>query len=172
MIVEALCATITTPPLFSPIKIGPHLMEQSYVGGGLGSNNPTRELLKEATSVFGKDRPVAQILSLGSGKPRALSLNTSASTVGINQLLEDMTTDCEVMAHELSTRLTRLHSYLRLNVDRGMEDLSIKHWGALGPIEGHTKVYVENPHIAKDIEASLVCLKDRIGILNLGEISM
>jgi len=172
MIVEALCATITTPPLFSPTKIGPYLMEQNYVGGGLGSNNPTRELLKEATSVFGKDRRVAQIISLGSGRPRALSLNTSTSTVGVNELLEDIMADCEVMAHELSTRLTRIHSYLRFNVDRGMENLSIKDWSALGEIEGHTKVYVENPHIAKDIEASLVCLKDRIGVSNLGEISM
>jgi hypothetical protein len=147
-------------------------MEQSFVGGGLGANNPTRELLKEASSVFGKDRCVAQTISLGSGRPRAISLNTSTSTAGVNQLLEDMMADCEMVAHELSTRLTRIHSYLRLNVDRGLESLSVKDWGMLGEIECHTKVYVESPRITKAIEASLVCLKDRFGISNLEKISM
>jgi hypothetical protein len=83
-----------------------------------------------------------------------------------------MMADCEIVAHELSSRLTRVHSYLRLSADRGMENLTVKDWGMLGEVEGHTKVYVENPHIAKAIEASLICLKGRFGVSDLGEISM
>jgi len=171
-IVEALCATITTPPLFSPTKISSHSIQQTFVGSGLGANNPTRELLKEASSIFGADRRVAQIISLGSGTPRSISLNASQGAKGVNRMLEEMMADCEIVAHELSTRLTRLHPYLRLSVDRGMEDLIMTDWSKVGNIESYTRAYVDNPHIIKALEESLVCLKTRFGISTLGEISM
>ncbi|KIM32453.1 hypothetical protein M408DRAFT_39468, partial [Serendipita vermifera MAFF 305830] len=73
-IVDALCATMATPRFFSPAKIGPPLRQQSFIGGALGANNPTRELLAEAADVFGNDRRVAQIITLGSGRPRMIAL--------------------------------------------------------------------------------------------------
>ncbi|KIM32605.1 hypothetical protein M408DRAFT_48522, partial [Serendipita vermifera MAFF 305830] len=66
-IVEGICATMAIPSLFVPAKIGPRLREKSFVGGAVGANNPTRELLKEAANVFGKDKRVTQILSIGAG---------------------------------------------------------------------------------------------------------
>ena len=49
-IVEAICATMATPPYFSPIKCGPRGRQQVFIGGPHGANNPTRELLKEASA--------------------------------------------------------------------------------------------------------------------------
>ncbi|KIM20866.1 hypothetical protein M408DRAFT_81414, partial [Serendipita vermifera MAFF 305830] len=73
-ILEAICATMALPSYFLPVKIGPLRRQQSFVGGVLGSNNPTRMLLEEASKLYGKDRRVAQIISLGCGLPRVLSL--------------------------------------------------------------------------------------------------
>ncbi|KIM24402.1 hypothetical protein M408DRAFT_44572, partial [Serendipita vermifera MAFF 305830] len=66
-IVDALCATISFPSHFLPVKIGPPRRQQSFVGNVLGANNPTRLLLEEASNMYGKDRRVAQIISLGCG---------------------------------------------------------------------------------------------------------
>lgn len=51
-IVDCICATIAIPALFSPVKFGPPLRKQAFVGGVLGANNPTHQLLKEAMSIF------------------------------------------------------------------------------------------------------------------------
>ncbi|KIM28913.1 hypothetical protein M408DRAFT_58937, partial [Serendipita vermifera MAFF 305830] len=66
-IVNAICATIAVPSHFSPAKIGPENRQQTFVGGPRGANNPTRLLLNEASNIFGNDKRVAQIVSIGSG---------------------------------------------------------------------------------------------------------
>ena len=61
---------MAAPPYFEPVKIGPKMRQQSFVGGALGANNPTRLLLSEACNIFGNDQRVAQIISLGSGQQK------------------------------------------------------------------------------------------------------
>ena len=153
------------------MKIGPHLREQSFVGGAVGANNPTRELLKEAASIFGKDRRVAQILSIGSGRTRLLALDQSATADAVNRLVKDMASDCGIVARELSTRLHNVQAYLRLNVDRGMENVKMYDWTCLGAIESHTNAYVEITTITEAIESSMGHLQNRIGSATLGQIS-
>ncbi|KIM30321.1 hypothetical protein M408DRAFT_324460 [Serendipita vermifera MAFF 305830] len=123
-ILEAICATVSLPSHFLPVKIGPPRMQQSFLGSVLGGNNPTRLLLEEASKVYGKDRRVAQIISLGCGLPRVLSVN-SLYEANANRLLKEIAADCEMVANELSTRLFNIDAYLRLNVNRGMETLEV-----------------------------------------------
>ncbi|KIM24406.1 hypothetical protein M408DRAFT_47389, partial [Serendipita vermifera MAFF 305830] len=66
-ILDAVCATISIPSHFLPVKIGPPRRQQAFVGSVTGANNPTRLLLNEASIMYGKDRRVAQIISLGCG---------------------------------------------------------------------------------------------------------
>ncbi|KIM22768.1 hypothetical protein M408DRAFT_40342, partial [Serendipita vermifera MAFF 305830] len=73
-IVEALCATMAIQSYFLPVNIGPQRTQQTFIGGSFGINNPTRMLLVEAGCVYGENRRVAQILSLGCGLPRVLSV--------------------------------------------------------------------------------------------------
>lgn len=148
------------------------MREQTFVGGALGANNPTRELLKEAANVFGKNRRVAQILSIGSGRARLMALDQSAGTDGVSRLVKEMAIDSGIVARELSTRLHNVQAYLRLNVDRGMENIKMHDWSCLGAIESHTSTYVEISAITESIDASLRHLQDRIGSATLGQISM
>jgi len=170
-IVEATCATIATPAFFSPVVIGPRMRQQNFVGGPWCANNPTRELLKEATNAFGKDRRVAQILSIGSGRPKVLAVDSLATTDNVRRLAEVIGMNCEMVAKELSTRLFSADAYLRLNVDRGMESVQIDDWNGLGVIEGHTNAYLETTAVAEALEASLRRLYGRVGTLTLGQIS-
>ena len=170
-IVEAICATISVPPLFSPIKIGPHLRQQLFVGSPVGAHNPTREVLKEAGMLFGKDRQVSQIVSIGSGLARVLSLDSAEGATNAEKLLRDIGADCETVAKEMSSRLFNVDAYLRLNVDRGMENLSIDDWRDMGAIESHTSAYVESTAVTKALEDTLRRIRSGVGTITLGQLS-
>lgn len=159
------------PSHFSPVEIGAHLREQSFVGGAVGANNPTRELLKEAGGVFGKDSRVAEITSIGSGIPHILSLDSEADRVDPSRILKILTTDCEGVAQELHTRLYNIQAYRRLNVDRGMEGIIMDDWTKLGAIESHTEAYIAAASVSESMDISLCHLRERIGNVTLGQIS-
>jgi hypothetical protein len=162
---------MATPSLFSPVKIGPRLRQQSFVGGAVGANNPTRELLKEASAIFGPNRRVAQVLSIGSGLPRVVSTESSTDNEGAHRLLYEITSDCEMVAQELSTRLYTIDSYLRLNVDKGMELVTMMDWNELGSIESHTAAYIATATVTGALDASVRHLQERTGALTLEQIS-
>jgi hypothetical protein len=128
-------------------------------------------MLKEASTIFGKDQLVAQIVSLGCGRSRAYSVERSTNTDGVSGSVQEMAADCETVAKELSTRLCDMDTYLRFNVDRGMENVVMDKWDDLGPIETHTSAYVEMAEISGTIEASLRRLQGVAGTITLGEIS-
>lgn len=167
-IVEAICATISTPFHFSSVKIGPPLREQSFIGGAIGTSNPTRELLKEAGSIFGKQMRVAQIISIGSGLPRPLSLETSTKAAAF---VKELAANCETVAQELHTRLYNVQAYLRLNVDRGMENVVMEDWSSLGDIESHTEAYIAVASVSEFVDSSLRNLRGRVGTVTLGQLS-
>lgn len=56
---------------FPPIKLADeHGQPRSYVDGGLGYNNPGKEILNEAREVFGSDHSIGCFLSIGTGRDR------------------------------------------------------------------------------------------------------
>jgi len=171
-IIEAICATMATPSHFSPIKVGPRGRQKIFIGGPCGANNPTRELLKEASAVFGKEKLVAQIVSLGSGRSHISSMERKTSNETVRRLVQEMAADCEAVEKELSTRLCDVDEYLRLNVERGMENVRMDRWDDLGPIEIHTGAYVETAEVSEILDASLRRLQGTTGTVTLGEISM
>ena len=156
---------------FAPVKIGPRMRQQSFIGGALGANNPTRLLLSEASNAFGGDQRVAQIISLGSGSIKSLSLDAVSET-GVSRLGNEIVADCEMVAQELSTRLFNVDVYLRLKVEKGMDNICIDNWLELGEIEGHTRVYFENPAVSEALDSSLRRLQEKVGTTTLGQISM
>ncbi|KIM22389.1 hypothetical protein M408DRAFT_43504, partial [Serendipita vermifera MAFF 305830] len=151
-IVDAICSALSNPSTFAPVIVGQRHRQQKYVGGVLGANNPTRELLKEAGNIFGEDICIAQVLSLGAGRPQVSRLSDSTPAGG-SRVLEELTLDCEGVAAELSARLSGVEAYLRLNVDRGMESIGIHEWDDLGPIETHTSTYMNDTAIRACVDA-------------------
>ena len=146
------------------------MRQQSFVGGALGSHNPTRLLLDEAGIIFGKERRLAQVISLGCGLPRVLSVESSDEP-NVVRALKEITADCETLARELSTRLFNVDAYARLNVDRGMESITMDDWDILGDIESHTTAYLSSAWVSAAVENSLRHLQERIANVTLGQIS-
>jgi hypothetical protein len=154
---------------FLPMKIG--RSHQSFVGGALGANNPTRELLKEAGTVFGNERRVAQIISIGCGVPPVLSLEAMTNETGAARLVKEIPDECETVAKELAARLYCVDAYLRLSVEKGIGSIEMDQWSMLGDIEMHTACYIEKESLVKALEASLKRLQQRIGTVTLGHLS-
>ena len=158
-------------PFFPPVKIGPRLREESFIGGPIGANNPTRELLREASVIFGDDTRVAQIISIGAGYANALSLDSSQPTEVANNTLKTIILDCQMVATELSTRLINVSAYVRLNADFQAENSSVDDWNGLRAIEKSTETYIETATVNRALEESGRYLEDRIGTATLGQIS-
>jgi len=162
---------MATPDAFPSVKIGPRGREQNFIGAPIGMNNPTRELLREAGIVFGKDTRVAQIISLGAESPNPELFNLEDPAEIGSKLLKSSSRQCEIVAEELSQRLINVDAYVRLNVPSGIECSAIDDWRELAAIEGHTSGYVERAEVGRTFEQSLWYLKSRIGTATLGQIS-
>ncbi len=67
---EAARATTAAPTFFKAIKItGPGGFGPDYVDAGLGFNNPAKEVRDEAKELFGPNRRIGVLVSIGTGHP-------------------------------------------------------------------------------------------------------
>jgi len=168
-IVEAICATMSIPSHFLAVKIG--RIQRRFVGGPLGANNPTAELLKEAENAFGNEKRLVQIVSIGCGVPPALSVEALISESGAGRLLREIPTECETIAKDLGTRLINVDAYLRLSVEKEIGQIEMTNWASLEEIETHTACYVETPAVIRALERSLKRLKERVGTVTVAQLS-
>jgi hypothetical protein len=172
-LIDALCASLAIPPMFDPVPIGPRLRQRKFIGGSLGFYNPTRELLKEAKVAYGDDQRVALILSIGSGVPPIMSLDSSSSlSCNIESLVMYIGTDCERVAREMGTQLITVDAYVRLNVNRGLEDVRFDDWSHISSIESCIKTYLEAPSATRVMDAVSEKIMRHTGSITLGQLSM
>jgi hypothetical protein len=153
------------------VKIGPRGREQTFVGGPLGTNNPTRELLREAGAIYGNNKRVAQIISLGAGISGAVLLESEDSADVASYLLKSLAVDCETVASELSTRLFAVDAYVRLDVGCGGTNATMDDWSGVGAMEARTSAYLESDVVARILDESLRYFQNKIGTATLGQIS-
>src|SRR5436305_9086000 len=75
---EAARATTAAPTFFKRIAIGePGQIKEQFLDAAVGCNNPTQEVLDESRLVFGDDRPLGVLISLGTGQKPDPSLTSS-----------------------------------------------------------------------------------------------
>jgi hypothetical protein len=160
------------PTLFSPALVGPDYAAEEFSGAGFGFNNPTRELLKEARLEYDDERQVSLILSLGSGRPKELSLEGSNSKPnGIQDLITKLVVSGERVENDISYQLYDVGAYVRLNVDQGMDDIQFHDWNRLGKIKSHTKTYLQSTLVNKLISSSISSLNNKEGSMTLYQLS-
>jgi hypothetical protein len=171
-IVEALTASMALATIFSPVLVGLEYAAEEFSGGGLGFNNPTRELLKEAQSIFGGERQLAVILSIGSGRPKELSLeDTSTHSNQLEDILIKLMVGCETVERDIAYQLYDVGAYIRLNVDQGLETVGFYDWSQLGKITSQTKQYLQKPSVVKLIDATVTASIERQGVMPLNQLS-
>lgn len=166
---KALRASTAHPELFKSIEIGELGVGQHYIGGGLGCNNPTAQMLKEAATLY-PDRPVGSVVSIGTGHARTIQIPQPSwyepllpvGTLTIPRALKvahDIATDNERVAEEMAARFSDSEGiYYRLNVDQGMQSIEPSEWDSQNEVTGHTIAYMQKTEanrLLDDIVASV-----------------
>ncbi|KAI4194978.1 MAG: hypothetical protein LQ350_007464 [Teloschistes chrysophthalmus] len=153
---EAARATSAAPTFFPPIRFGSQ-MGGDFIDGGVGCNNPTKVLVKEAKFYYlMKNYTGTQptcLVSIGTGHKDLIQLHEAASIfwfkdrsgISIAPLLGEIATDCENTHDEVL--LTYLQNntrdlYYRFNVPQGMQQIMLDEWAKKNDIKTYTDKYL------------------------------
>ncbi|KAI1378385.1 hypothetical protein F4677DRAFT_413095 [Hypoxylon crocopeplum] len=105
---------------FKSIKIGRDAIK--FTDAGFGYNNPCEVLIEEARRLY-PDRNQMRVLSIGTGLGAAVTIKDSLKS--IIKALGNMATSSQKVAERLNVRFSDSGHYCRLNVSKGLEDVTI-----------------------------------------------
>ncbi|KAJ4301871.1 hypothetical protein N0V90_003967 [Kalmusia sp. IMI 367209] len=161
---EAARATTAAPTFFKRIDIGEDgYAKEEFVDGALGCNNPAKQVLDEARVIFGNDRPVGCLVSIGTGHPGIIGLPKPDAfqkilPIDLVNVLKKIATDCESTAKELKQRFEALERfYFRFNVIHGAEGISLAEWDKIPELTTNTKAYMTDISGEIDKVVAVLC---------------
>ena len=162
---EAARATSAAPLLFPPIRFG--FPPANYVDGGLRYNNPVRALYDEAYYIWPtpSGRKIGCIISIGAGVPplKATGDRGKAILKGLVKIALDTQQTANSFADEMGhLSSTTRATYIRLNVEQGMQDIGLEEWEEFDKISGATNHYLNN--CKTEIEVCANALRDLAGM--------
>jgi hypothetical protein len=138
-----------------------------------------RYLIQEAGKEFGPKRTVSCIVSIGTGKPKvagfkAPGLFQRVVPLELIKVLADMATDSETEASTMKTRFENCAGlYHRLNVERGLEEVSLEEWEKLGDVKAHTMAYLSDHIVSRGIDVIVDALVGKpLQVFPLGQLGI
>ena len=162
---QAARATSAAPLYFPSIRFGHPAA--NYVDGGLNYNNPVRALIDEARHVWPiLDTGSGSMISIGTGVPtRHATENTGKKII---ESLIRIAVDTQQTANEFADEVAHFNAdrgerltYIRMNVDHGLEDIKLEEWKDFDKLTGATNHYL-NTH-KTEVERCVNCLVKRNG---------
>jgi predicted acylesterase/phospholipase RssA len=156
---EAARATTAAPTFFKRIAIGEEgQAKEEFIDGGLRCNNPANQVLEEARNIFGNDRLVRCLVSIGTGHPGTIGLAKPDAfqrvlPTKLIDVLKKIAAECEHTASGLSERFKDLEKfYFRFNVTHGAEGISLEEWEKMGELTEHTKTYMADVSVSRAMD--------------------
>ncbi|KAJ7347979.1 FabD/lysophospholipase-like protein [Mycena albidolilacea] len=152
-------ATSAAPTFFKQIKIGRPGMEEAFLDGGMGHNNPAAALLLEAKILF-PDKQIACIISLGTGQPHTInipkpSLLNQLIPLDVIKAIQRIATDCEKEHQSLAHRFDGVAKlYFRFNLIQ---------WEKLGDVVANTRQYLQSQPVVNQLADAAKSLSEKIG---------
>lgn len=146
-------ATTAMPGLFKRVQIKGSLGYDDFIDGSLGSKNPAKNLLEEASEVFGPDRAVSCIVSIGSGKQQLIQCRSPGLfqrilPTKLVSVIMDLAIDAEETASELEYRFLKSPDlYFRFNVEDGMHGIKLGDWTKMPVVESWAIEYLRSPQV-------------------------
>lgn len=131
-------------------------------------------MLDEAEQVFGAEKRVSCIFSIGSGVASLspMSSNIALARWEVHALLQAMEMQQRSVTEEARRRFGNLEAYFRLSVEGiGSECLrDWTHWDA-DLVETRAQTYFENPTHSNELDAAVGQLIGRVGTITLNRLS-
>lgn len=168
-IIEAALATCATQPAFGPVAFGLNYRKKEYIGAGLGANNPVREVITEACSLFGGDSTVASLLSVGTGHPGIIILPSDGTEKDLYSVMRETMNNCTEKAQEIKQKIGRSGIYFRFSVDQGMQNDHLSRALDLAWIVTQTEGYLEDQ--VDQLEAFTKHIQTPINNVTLNQLS-
>lgn len=153
---EAARATSAAPTFFPPVRFSAHTGGE-FIDAGVGCNNPTKILIKEAKSYYRlKGFPAARptcLVSIGTGQKDLIQLTKAASAfwfkdrtgLSIAPVLAEIVTDCENTHDEVTLSCLEDNAadiYYRFNVPQGLQQIVLDEWDKASDIRTYTDKYM------------------------------
>lgn len=167
---EAARATSAAPLFFKRIEIGEVGLQEEYLDGALGCNNPVNQVIEESRLIYGKERTIDCVVSIGTGQK---DVTTFSRPTGLQRLLptdlilvlKQLATESEKSDEEASKRFNDMPGvYHRLNVDRGLAVVGLDEWERLAEVKTHTLSWLRKPNIDRELDEIVKRLtNDRLG---------
>lgn len=167
-IVEAVRATTATPGMFKRAIIEEQGIKIPYIGGGLECSNPTDITLREISLVF-PDRPVACVVSVGSGQLHSASIPDAKIYDALlpSKLvpaLQRIATDCEKTHQDLARRFGHTKDvYFRFSTDQGIQDIDQHDPTRLSEVQAHTRNYLHDASVNNRMQDAVKAIAAGVG---------
>ena len=158
---EAARATSAERSFFKHIEIG---NKQPFIDGGLGHNNPSKLVLKEAQVVF-PTQEIGRLVSIGAGQAEVISFKTfgffqQIVPTDIIDTLKDISTDCEATHEDMLLFFANSpNTYFRINVEQGMQGIKLSEWEKIANVEAHTMQYLRRNEVAEKLTLMINAIK-------------
>jgi patatin-like phospholipase/acyl hydrolase len=162
-------ATSAATTFFKSIKCGRDEIE--FIDAGFGYNNPCDVLLEEAERIFPNGKPSC-VLSIGTGLGSVVTIRDDR--LSILEALKKMASSSKKVADRLDTRFRGNPAYYRLNVQRGLEDITLSDWEKRSTISAHTHNYIQEAHsrierCAATLRGTMSLAPDDAAVISLDE---
>ena len=138
-----------------------------YVDGSIGGyNNPTDQVLEEATRLFPK-QPVTCVVSIGAGLNQVIKLSGSGAaskehSTNLIEVLAKMATESDTTAERIHKRYqNQAKTYFRFNVDRGLEKFDVYKTENPADVMAYTRGYTDTITVSKKIDQVVEALISR-----------
>jgi|SRR5947207_8651040 len=172
---EAARATTAAPRFFKRIAIGePGQIKEQFLDAAVGCNNPAQEILDESRLVFGDNRPLGILISLGTGQKTIPSLSGSrgqkflpsklSEFANLMKVLAKIATDSEKLADEISRRFDNVPDiYFRFNATHGAGEITLEEWKRMGEVQALTHSYIQEPSVSNLIDRAVKRIRVSMG---------
>jgi patatin-like phospholipase/acyl hydrolase len=154
---EAARATSAAPTFFKRIEIG---NKQPFIDGGLGCNNPSKLVLKEAQVVFPAQQ-IGCLVSIGTGQAEVISIGTPGFfqqivPTDVIDVLKAISNDCEATHEDMLLLFANSPNiYFRINVEQGMQGIRLSEWVKMANVEAHTMQYLKRKEVGEKLTSMI-----------------
>ena len=173
---EAARATTAAPTFFKGIDICAPGSKERFIDGALGRNNPVWQVFEEAELVF-PNRRVACTISIGSGQAQTIaipkpSLFQRILPFDVVNAMVQIATHCERTAEETERRFkSSPNLYFRLNVEQGMQNVTLDQWDRLGEVATHTNQYLLKVEVDQKVGNAVRAIRERREVIPTTQLS-